>query len=270
MYVDLALAAIILAFGLMGLFQGVIIQLFRLGGLVAIYFYWRLAAERSGEWLSLKAGLNPLASYYAALIAGSALAYMICSVAGLLVHRVVSGAGETPRRINRTLGGGLGLLRGVLVAFITAAALDMAAPIAAENMPGFSRQIDASLAVKRVHPINPLLELDFLRNIQEVMTISRDEPARQFFAEQPPVVRLRNHPKVKTALEDPDVQRLIEERDLRRLLSHPKVRPILFDAEIRDLLNSPEMQQAIDEAAKRAAPPQRPASPVAPPGLPSH
>ena len=259
MFIDIALVVVILAFGLMGLFQGVIIQLFRLGGLVAIYFYWRFAAERAGEWLSLKAGINPLASYYVALIAGSAVVYMICSVTGLIVHRIVTGAGETPRRINRTLGGGLGLLRGVLVAFIIAAALDMAAPAAAEKMPGLSRQIDASLAVKRVHPINPLLELGFLRNLQEVVTISRDEPARQYLNEQPPVVRLRNHPKVKAALEDPDVQRLIQERNLHGLLSHPKIRPILFDAEIRDLLNSPEMRQAIDESLRRtrSTPPRR-------------
>lgn len=251
MFLDIAIVVVILAFGLMGLFQGVIIQLFRLGGLVAIYFYGRFGAEPAGEWLSVKMGLNPLAAYYVALIAGAALAYMVCVLTGLIVHRIVTGAGETPRKINRGLGGCLGLLRGALVAFIIAAALDMAAPAAAEKMPFLSRQIEGSLAVQWVQPMNPLVELGFIADVPKVMKIARSEPARQHLKQQPPVQRLENHPTVKVALDDPEVQQLIQDREWRALLSHPKIYPLFYDREIREMLNSPDMRQAIDESLKK-------------------
>lgn len=253
MYIDIALIVLILLFGLLGLFQGVVIQLFRLGGLVAIYFYARFAAEAVGQWLSQMSGLNPVASYGISLIVGSALVYMVCSVTGLIMHRIVTGAGETPRKINRSLGGSLGLLRGVLVAFIIAAAFDMLAPAAeAKEMNVLHEQIEASLAVQWVHVMNPLMDLGILSDIPKISVISHDPDAMKYLKEQPVVHRLENHRRVQAALKDEEVNELARDGRWWNLLSHPKVSPLFYDDEIHEIVNSREMRQAIDEALRRA------------------
>lgn len=250
MWIDVVLGIIVIAYGIMGLFQGVIVQLFRLGGLVLIIFYARLVAEPIGQWLALHLRLNPLAAYYVSFIGGALIVYAVCALIGRGVHKLVVAQGERPQKANRLLGGVLGLAKGAIIAFVLAAIVDMIPPEKMGGLPWVGTQAKKSRLLARVHEVNPLPQARFLADIDDYKKVLEDPEAQRILQRQPAFVKLQDHPKFRVAVNDQELRKLVAEKHWPEVLVHEKVLALVFDREIRQLLNQMDPKTALEEAEK--------------------
>jgi membrane protein required for colicin V production len=252
MWIDIGAGVIILAYSVMGLFQGVILQLFRLGGLVLVIFYARLVAEPIGQWLALHVSIPPLVAYYIALIAGALIVYAVCVLLGRGVNRLVNAGGDAPRKVNRTLGAILGLAKGLFVAFVLLSIVDMIPAEALGRWEWARTQATDSRVLPVVHPLNPLPQLRFLADVNDYKRLLKDPEAQRMLQRlQPEVVaRLQDNPKFRLAAEDPQLQQLIREEKWREVMVNEKVVALLFDKEIRRTLNELNPHAALEQADK--------------------
>jgi len=250
MWVDLVLGALIILCGMIGLFQGIIIQVFRLGGLALVILYARAVAEPAGQWVATQFSLMPLVAYYIALIVGGLIIYAFCALAGRAVHKMLKTGGGAPHHVNRLLGGFLGLAHGVVIAFLLASILEMVPAEALDGYPTLQSNRRTSRAVPMVHSVNPLPQLRFLVYINDYKRLLNDERAQVIFQHSDDVVKLYDHPKFRKAASDTELRKLIGEKRWPEVLVHEKVLSMLFDREVRTILNRLNPRAALEEAEK--------------------
>ncbi|KPJ53025.1 MAG: hypothetical protein AMS16_05680 [Planctomycetes bacterium DG_58] len=257
MWVDLGVGVVVVLYGLIGLFQGVIVQLFRLSGLVLIVVYARFVAEPVGQWLAAKLGLNALIAYYISFIVGSLVVYAVCALIGRGVTKVVAAGGGAPRKVNRTLGGLLGLAKGLVVAFILVSVLDMIPQKVLARWEAVEKQVAASRILPHVHRVNPLPELRFVTDIDDYKRLLESPEAQRILQGTPEFVRLQDHPKFRQAVSDPKLRELIKAKPPRwpEVLVHEKVIALGFDREIREILNDEKFRAALQAALQQAKKP---------------
>ena len=246
-WIDVGLGTIIGLFALMGLFQGIVRQLFRLGGLVLVIVYARFLAEPIGQWLSEIIEWNPLLVYYIALVGGAILVYFLCSFVGIAFHRRISKGGVTGSA-NRFLGMLLGAAKGLLIAFVIASLIEMVPAESMGGWPAVQSQVQDSFLLKRLHPLNPLPELKFLRHVNDYKELRDDELAIKKLKEQDAVGELYSHPKFRRAGSDAEVNQLWKEKEWFKLMVHRRILALVFDAEVRDILNRIDPKKARMEA----------------------
>ena len=250
MWIDVGLGVVVLFFGLMGLFQGVIVQLFRLGGLVLIIFYARLVAEPIGQWLAGHLPLNPIIAYYVSFVAGALIVYAVCSLMGRAVHKAVTTGGETQKQANRMFGGILGLVKGLVVAFVLASLIDMIPAARLSRWETAQEQVATSRFLRVVHPVNPLPELRFLADVDDYKKILADPEAQRILQRQPAFAQLQDHAKFRVAVDDKGLRKLIEEKRWPEVLVHKRVLALIFDRDIRRILNDLDPKAALEEAER--------------------
>ena len=255
MSVDLGVGVVVVLYGLIGLFQGVIVQLFRLGGLVLIIVYARFVAEPIGQWLAAKLSFNPLIAYYISFFVGSLVVYAVCALIGRAVNKVVVAGGGAPRKVNRTLGGLLGLAKGLVVAFVLVSILDMVPQKVLSRWAWVETQVAASRILPHVEKVNPLPELRFVTDIDDYKRLAESPEAQRIFQRTPEFATLQDHPKFRQAVSDPKLRVLIKEKRWPEVLVHEKVVALGFDREIRKILNDESFRAAVKAAIQQAKKP---------------
>lgn len=257
-WIDVGLVAVFVLYGIIGLFQGFIVQCFRLGGIVCVFFYARFVAEPFGQWLAGVLSLNPLLAYYISLVFGALVVYAVCSLTGRAVHRIVSSGGGVSRKVNRWLGAATGLAKGFLIAFLLASIIDMIPAGALDRWKWAQADVEASNILPVVHGVNPLPHLRFLADLDDYKKLLEDKEAQLIFQKQPDFVRLHDHPKFRLAANDLELQGLIKDKAWRKVLLHKRVVALAFDREVRDILNKLNPKAALEqaEASRKAANPE--------------
>ncbi|HUU42479.1 MAG TPA: CvpA family protein [Planctomycetota bacterium] len=248
MWIDLSLALAIILCGVMGLFQGILTQLFRVGGLVLIVLYARSVTEPVGEWLARQFNLMPLVAYYVALVVGGLIIYAFCAFAGRAVSRMLKKRGGTAHGANRVLGGLVGLVHGLVIAFLAASVLQMVPHEALGDYPRLQTDLRSSRAVPLVADVNPLPQLRFLRYVDDYKALLSDPQAQEIFERPPEFVKLRDNPKFREAVSDPKLLELIEQKRWPEVVVQDKVVSLLFDPEVREILNRLNPRAALEEA----------------------
>jgi membrane protein required for colicin V production len=254
MWLDLGALVLIVGFAVLGFFMGIIVQIFRLIGMVAIFFYIYFVAEPVGEWLAVHMQMGSIAAYYTALIGGALVIYAIFALLGRSISNMVSKGGEAPQTLDRVLGFGLGVVKGLVVAFLVLCMFDMVPSGKFGGSPWVTAQKRESSLIPRVHPWNPLPELSFLQYAEEYKKIAdeyyRGDPtALNLLLIQPPAKALRANPKFEVAAHDPELQRLIEKKLWPDVLVNDKILALVFDRNVRTLLNQLRPDQALKDAA---------------------
>lgn len=248
MWFDILFLAVLALFALVGLFQGIINQIFRLLGLVGIWVYVRFLAQQAAVLIAVQTGFTEMNAYITALVAGSSLIYFVFLVVGLVVTRLVASKDEGVKRTNSFLGGLLGLVKGVLVAGFVFCVLDILPARTFQDMPEVGANLAQSLAVKAVGRFNPLRDFRFVLNFAAYADVLKDEKAQAALQNQPAMIELANRNEVREVVNDVEVQQLIRERKLLKLLALPRVRKLLADPEIRSLLNQIDPEAAVKTA----------------------
>jgi uncharacterized membrane protein required for colicin V production len=250
MWIDLGVVAVVLLYTVIGLFQGVIVQCFRLAGLAFVVLYAKFVAESVGHWIALHLEIHPVASYYISLIAGSLILYAGCALAGRGVHRWVTGGSDTDREANRALGALLGLAKGVLVAFLLLSMLNMVPVSSLGRWPRLATQVSRSAVLSAVRPVNPLPEVRFLADIDDYKRVFENPEAQRILERQPAFIELLNLPRVREAVNDEQLREMVRENKWRDLAVNEKVLALIFDPEVRAKLNRIQPRAALEEAEK--------------------
>ncbi len=255
MFFDAGFVALVAFFMIMGLFQGVLNQIFRLIGLVAVWAYFRFLAEDTAAFIAPRAGFSELTAYLIALIAGVILIYFFFAILGMIVTRLTTAKDAPAKHTNSFLGASLGLLKGLLIAGFIFCVFDILPPRVLRAAPAVQADMQRSLVIRTLDHVNPLSDFRFVVNLAAYADVLKDEKAQRALQDQPPMIELQNNNDVRAVINDTEVQELIKQRKLLRLLALPKVRKLLADPEIRKLLNQIDPQAALD--ASRDAQPQQ-------------
>ena len=245
---DIAFVAMLALFAVLGLFQGMINQIFKLGGLVGIWIYVRFFCERIASTIADKTGLTELPAYLTALIAGIVIIYFVLSIAGEIVTKLVSSAGQAAKHANNFLGALLGLVKGLLITGLLFCIVDILPARVLEPLPRVKQNAEQSIVLKGVRLFNPLRDLRFVVNLAAYHEILHNEKAQRELQNQEPMIELQNNEDVINAFNDPEIQGLIRQKRFLKLLGLPKVRKLLTDPEVRRLLNEIDPQAALDKA----------------------
>ncbi len=253
MWLDIGALVLVIGFAVLGFFMGIIVQVFRLMGMAAIFFYIYFVVEPVGEWFAVHMQMSSLAAYYTALIGGALVIYAIFALLGRSISNMVS-KGEAPQTIDRVLGFGLGTVKGLVVAFLVLCMFDMVPAGKFGGSPWVTAQKRESALIPRIHAFNPLPELSFLQYADDYKKIAddyykNDLTAMNLLMAQPAAVKLKSHPKFQMAAHDPELQRLIEKRLWPDVLVNEKVLALVFDRDVRTLLNQLRPDTAVKDAA---------------------
>ncbi len=260
MWIDIAAILIVLLYTIVGYFQGIIVQIFRLIGLVLVFFYIAFVAEPVGQWLGAQLHMNAVTAYCATLIVGALVLYAACTLIGKSIHKMLA-ATETPQMLDRILGMALGLVKGLVVAFLFLCLVGLVPPEAMGNAAWLKDQAGKSMLVERVRPWNPMPELRFLADIEHYKKLLSNDPsekvlrerALEIFQKSAPFVRLQNNPKFREAVSDESLKQLIADcqknGDWLRVLAHKQVIALVFDREVRKCLNEMRPGEALRQAA---------------------
>jgi uncharacterized membrane protein required for colicin V production len=259
MWIDLGVALLIVITGILGLFEGIIVQLFRLGGLVAVFFYAKYVSEPLGQWFSAAFKTSAGVGFWVVVILGSMLIYLVASLIGKYVTKKVTDGGGAPEKVNRTLGGLAGAVKGAAFAFVILAVLDMVNGPSMAGRPAFKAQLDGSVTVGWVSRVNPLAEFRFLADIESYQTILVNPNAQASLSKKKCAQALLANATFRAAAADPEVRRLINGEHWQELLVNGKVKALYLDPEVRRILNDRAFREAVREAAKLPFPEDEPA-----------
>lgn len=247
---DVTFVAFLALFAVLGLFQGVVNQIFRLGGLVAIWIYVKWFCDTTAALIAAKTGFSELPAYLTALIAGVLIIYFLLSIIGEIVTKVVASAGQAAKHANSFMGALLGLAKGALVAALLFCIVDIVPAGIFEQLPRVGKHVKQSIVLKGVRLFNPLRNLRFVVNLAAYHEILQpeNEKARLELQNQKPLIELQNNNAVREVINDPEVQELIRNQKFLKLLSNEKVRKLLRDTEVRRLLNEIDPHAALEKA----------------------
>lgn len=160
---------------------------------------------------------------------------------------------------DKILGGGLGLLKGVVTAYLLFGLIVYAAHAKgwdssfAESIKTsyatrlYKEQIETTFLVS-IPEYRIAKSLDDMRAIGKLIDDAEQGEARmERFANDNRLRTIREHPKVKELAKDPEVVKAWEERHLPSLLKNDKVRAALSDPDLRARLASVEWEQIRSE-----------------------
>ncbi len=114
-WVDVAMLGLLLLSLLAGLWRGLIFEVLSLAGYVLAWFAAQWYAPRVAVWLPWEGAL-PAWRLAAAYVLVFVLALLLCGLAARLMRLLVQASPLGP--LDRLLGGGFGLLRGLLVLLV--------------------------------------------------------------------------------------------------------------------------------------------------------
>lgn len=260
MIVDLGVVALLLLFTVLGVYQGLVPQLFRIGALLLIWFLVKPLGMVFSVPL-LPFGFPGLTGFYLGVLIGGVVVFAGLSLLGRYLSDRFINTRTSRMELHSKLGGYLGFIKGVLVAVLALFILGALPEGYLQKKPRLDAQLKNSWSVSLAELINPLPELTVFDDLSAYQKLLKDPEAVARLKEQPAFQKLRQHPAVQELLADAEISRKFEERDYRALLAEPKVVRVLKDKEVRTLLSKLNPRQALAAPAEPTPEPQPEAEP---------
>jgi membrane protein required for colicin V production len=158
-WVDVAMLGLLLLSLLAGLWRGLIFELLSLAGYVVAWFAAQWYAPRVAVWLPWEGAL-PAWRLAAAHVLVFVLALLLCGLAARLLRALVQASPLGP--LDRLLGGGFGLLRGLLVLLVLSTLAAMT-PLA--RSPAWNESRGATWLQALRQGIQPVLPSEVARHL---------------------------------------------------------------------------------------------------------
>lgn len=250
MALDVAFILILALFAILGLFSSLVVQLFRLIALGAIWTYVRFFCDDVAGSLALRTGLDEISAYLVSLAAGVVVIYFALNAVGELAASPGKPPAGGGRRalvslVSLVRGGAMAILFLCLLAVVPAEVLD--------RSPRLAQQVGQSYVMKAARVVNPLqsLGLESLGlavNLSAYRELLKDEQAQIELQDSMPFRQLTNRNSFREAADDPEVRRLLQRQKFYQLLGHPRIKAFLADREARRLLAELDPRGALDRA----------------------
>lgn len=255
MIVDLGVVALLLLFTVLGVYQGLVPQLFRIGALLLIWFLVKPLGMVFSVPL-LPFGLPGLTGFYLGVLIGGVVVFAGLSLLGRYLSDRFINTRTSRMELHSKLGGYLGFIKGILVAVLALFILGALPEGYLQKKPGLDAQLKNSWSVSLAKLISPLPELTVFDDLSAYQKLLKDPEAVARLKAQPAFQKLRQHPAVQELLADAEISRKFEERDYRALLAEPKVVRVLKDKEVRTLLAKLDPRQALAAPAEPTPEPE--------------
>ena len=245
MALDVAFILILALFAILGLFSSLVVQLFRLIALGAIWTYVRFFCDDVASSLALRTGLDEISAYLVSLAAGVVIIYFALNAVGELAAspaRPPAGGGRRAlvSLVSLVRGGAMAMLFLCLLAVVPAEVLD--------RSPRLARQVRQSYVMKAARVVNPLQSLGLAANLAAYRELLKDEQAQIELQDSMPFRQLTNRNSFREAADDPEVRQLLQQQKFYQLLGHPRIKAFLADGEARRLLAELDPRGALDRA----------------------
>ncbi len=255
MIVDLGVVALLLLFTVLGIYQGLVPQLFRIGALLLIWFLVKPLGMVFSVPL-LPFGFPGLTGFYLGVLIGGVVVFAGLSLLGRYLSDRFINTRTSRMELHSKLGGYAGFIKGILVAVLALFILGALPEGYLQKKPRLDAQLKNSWSVSLAKLINPLPELTVFDDLSAYQKLLKDPEAVARLKEQPAFQKLRQHPAVQELLADAEISRKFEERDYRALLAEPKVVRVLKDKEVRTLLSKLNPRQALAAPAEPTREPE--------------
>jgi len=229
---DIVIIVMILIFILIGIWRGLVLQLFNLGGLIFAYL---LARPFGGlmEGFFARFASSPTTAHLISLVVAGALVYVVVAIIGRFINRQVKEGGDGLNWRNRMWGGVIGLIKGLLMGLALLFIIDaFPRPLPAEGAEE-PAPLSPSALLKAAHYINPLPNTQY---IQQLTQILQSKEAGEKLKDDPDLKKLLEYKKIQKVLDDHELMDAIERRDFKYLFHDEKLRELLKDREIRVLI----------------------------------
>ena len=229
---DIVIIVMVLIFILLGIWRGLVLQLFNVAGLIFAYL---LARPFGGLMEGFFARLTsaPAAAHLISLTVAGMLVYLIVAIIGRFINRQVKEGGDGLNWRNRMWGGIVGLVKGLLVSLVLLFIIDaIPRPLSAEGGEE-PEPLSPSALLKAAHYINPLPDTQY---IQQLTQILQSKEAGEELKDDPDLKKLLEYEKIQKVLDDHELMDAIERRDFKYLFHDEKLRELLKDKEIRGLV----------------------------------
>jgi len=247
--IDLGVVALLLIFTLLGVYQGLVPQLFRIGALLLIWFFLTPLGTVFSVVL-LPFGLPWLTRLYLGALIGAIVVYGGLGLLGRYLSDRFINTRTSRMEAHSKLGGYAGFIKGTLVVVLVLFVLGALPEGYLEKKPKLEAQLKSSWSVSLANLVNPLPELTVFDDLSAYQKLLKDPAAVARLKEQPAFQKLRQHPAVQELLADAEISRKFEEGDYRSLLAEPKVVEVLKDREVRTLLAKLNPRQALAAPAE--------------------
>lgn len=264
MIIDIVSACLVLLFGYLGYRSGFLVQLGRIGALVAAFFVARLAAGPLG---AIVARALDLGDFLARAATFAAVFFVVALAISLVVGAIAKrgrAESESFTFFDRGLGGLLGAAKGAALVYVVLALLTVFGPVLGRSAPAFDLDLTKSLVGREVLRHN-FLQTQVFPRAQALLTIVRIlqvPSAREAALRDPNFYYVLQHPNA-AFLGDPLIQKAILDGDWPFVVEDGRAFLLLEDIEVVNALNRIEVEPA--EALPALPPPPPTPDPLAPP-----
>lgn len=241
---------------LLGIWRGFLAQVVRIVSLVAASVLAGPLSPRVQEFLGRWMDTDTLLVDALSVALAWLGCYLALLVAGSIVVRILRGASRTVNAVDRVLGGLLGGLIGIMVAYLGVSALLLLAAPLGRVLPLEKLEVDRSTfaSVVQRHNLLTALGAPHAGQMNELVRIFSEDEGVDDLLRDPRVRRIRESQAVRRVLEDPEIRGAAQEGDWRAVLGHPKVRAALQDPQVRQLLGDLDLGELAERVGRGTAP----------------
>jgi membrane protein required for colicin V production len=249
---DISLIVLIGIFVLIGIWRGLVPQLFNVVGIVLAYFL----ASPLGRVIQLVLGKlisDPSTAHITSLVMAAFLVYAAVAVIGHFINKQVKESGNGLRWKNRMWGGIIGLVKGLLISLailflVDAVGTQLPAEEGEEPAP-----LSPSVLLKAAHTINPLPKTAY---IQETARLLKDPETIKKIQEDPDYEKLLENENFAALLDDRDIMNAARKGDYGYLFRNEKVKRVARDKDaitlvlklVRKALKTPDEEEQDENA----------------------
>lgn len=224
---------------LLGILSGFLKQIVRILALVGAFLLASPVSRHVAPLVSRWIEGNPPAVDLVSLVLAWIGSYILLALGGGLLVRILRGASQGVRTLDRFTGGLLGALKGVLVVYLAVSVLLLFRQPVGETLPGLRQTLRESRVAAFVDEHNLLGEIGLpnVDRIGELTTALSDPEAVKDLLDDPAIRDLQNSKAFRRLMRDAELKRALAERNLRAVLENPSFRQAWADAHFRGILS---------------------------------
>ena len=253
MRIDLAVLAVVLFFGALGLWSGAIRQLAHLGGLVAGWFSARPLGQLAGPLLAKKVAWPLLVTTLGCSFAAFFLVYVLTVLFLRVTLSRLLPSGEHGL-FNRLGGFALGAVKAAVLVFVLLSAVVLFDKPISSLWSGWSKEAEPSLSLAFARRHGLFAALPAVNGLEKILEAGRDPAAAARLAEDPDFQALARDPRVKAMVDDAGIRRALQEGDYAGLLSSVRVLDALNDPKFFERLTRLEAGKGTGEPKPKPPP----------------
>jgi len=244
MGLDIACAALVATFLVLGLLSGFLAQVVRLAALVGAFVLSHPAGSYARpllmKWMDVENLMGDLLSLFLGFLAS----YIAILLTGKIVVRVIRNASGSIKILDRMLGGGLGAAKGFLIVYLIACAIVLLRGPLQNLLPEKTLDLQNSrlAAFAEQHNVLARIGIPNPDKLKEITSAAGDAQRRPEFLRRPEMNQLKQNQTFQRLMNDKDFQEAVDRKHWSAILNNRNFREAINDPEIRKILSTLDLK----------------------------